>query len=69
MTLDDYLKNTDQTEDAFARLVGVSQPAVHRYRNGRVPTPEVMRKIVEQTAGQVTPNDFFETPDSEAKAS
>lgn len=67
MTLDDYLKSTDQTEDAFAKRISVSQPAVHRYRNGRIPTPDVMQKIVDATGGQVTPNDFFGLP--EAKAS
>lgn len=67
MNLDDYLKSTDQTEDAFAKRIGVSQPAVHRYRTGRIPTPDVMQKIVEATAGSVTPNDFFGLP--EAKAS
>lgn len=67
MTLDDYLKANSLTEDAFAERLNVSQPAVHRYRNGRIPTPDIMQRIVEQTSGLVTPNDFFGLP--EAKAS
>lgn len=71
MTLDDYLKSADLTEEKFAEKLSVSQPAVHRYRKGRIPTPDVMQKIVEATAGRVTPNDFFDLPpdEPEAKAS
>lgn len=62
-----YLERNGLTDGAFAKLIGVSQPTVFRYRNGRIPTPDVMQKIVEATAGSVTPNDFFGLP--EAKAS
>lgn len=66
MTLDDYLKASDLTEEAFAKRLSVSQPAVHRYRNGRIPTPDVMQKIIEATDGAVTANDFFQLPNNDA---
>lgn len=66
MTLNDFLLASNLTEDAFAVRIGVSQPAVHRYRNGRIPTPDVMQRIVEETGGKVTPNDFFDLPEARA---
>ena len=66
MKLDAYLKTNDISEQKFAEQIGVSQQAVHRYRTGRVPTPEVMQAIIKVTAGAVTADDFFDTsvPDS-----
>ena len=48
----------------FARLIGVgSRMAVMRYRRGeRIPRPDVMRRIVEVTEGQVGPADFYDLP-------
>lgn len=50
----------------FARLIGVgSRMAVLRYRRGeRIPRPDVMRRIVEVTQGQVGPADFYGLPSS-----
>jgi len=59
MTLDEYLRSRDIPEQAFAAAIGVSQPAVHRYRRGmRRPSKPVMTRIVASTGGMVQPNDF-----------
>lgn len=59
MTLKEYLEENDLTESAFADLVKVSQAAVNRYCNGRMPQHKVLKVIVEQTGGRVTANDFM----------
>lgn len=59
MTLRQYLNEQQLSERAFAEKIGVKQATVNRYCAGRVPQPEVMRKITEITSGQVTANDFF----------
>ena len=46
------------------RLI-VSQAAVNRYvRRARIPTQQVMARIVEATDGQVTANDFYAQTDT-----
>lgn len=49
---------------AFGRRIGIgSRATIARYANGtRVPPPEAMAAIVRETAGQVTPNDFYDIP-------
>jgi DNA-binding transcriptional regulator YdaS (Cro superfamily) len=69
MKLADWLDG-DETADPprpkiavaeFARRIGLPQPTVHRYTKGeRIPEPEAMAKIVAETAGAVTPNDFYD---------
>lgn len=58
MKFDTYLERNHLTDAAFARVIGVSREAVRRYRGGRIPTREIMRRIVDVTDGLVTPNDF-----------
>ena len=61
MTLDEHIKRTGVKNAEFARLIGVSGEAVRRYREGaRIPSAEVMRRIVRVTGGAVQPNDFYE---------
>lgn len=60
MKLDDYLRQNNLTEQAFADLIGTSQATVNRYRNGRIPEPEAMERIVKATTGAVQPNDFYQ---------
>ena len=64
MKLADFLKEHNLTDTAFARTVGVSSEAIRRYRDGRVPTPFVMEKIIKATAKRVMPNDFFDGRES-----
>lgn len=48
---------------------GVSGPALGRYEKGRLPERKVMDKIITETKGEVTANDWFDIPDAEAVAS
>lgn len=60
MTLADYLKQSSLNRSQFARLIGVSPETVRRYIDlGRVPTPKVMNRIIEETGGKVTADAFF----------
>lgn len=61
MKLGPYLSKEKITPGVFAEKIGVSVQAVHRYiADDRVPKLDVMKRIVEQTGGQVQPNDFFD---------
>lgn len=60
MKLERWMKIHGHTDGDFADLIGMSRVAVTLYRNGkRVPRPAVMEKIINATAGQVKPNDFY----------
>jgi uncharacterized radical SAM superfamily Fe-S cluster-containing enzyme len=60
MHLTAYLEDVKETPAAFARRINVSSVAIHRYlHKGRIPEPDVMAKIVEQTQGRVRPDDFY----------
>jgi transcriptional regulator with XRE-family HTH domain len=61
MRLEEYLAETGLTRAEFARRIGVRHISVTRYlREGRVPEPSVMCKIIEATDGKVSANDFFD---------
>jgi predicted transcriptional regulator len=67
MTLSEYLKSKESTQEAFASLIGVSQAAVDRYvKIKRIPRPEIMQRIVSATGGAVQPNDFHNLPTGDA---
>lgn len=67
MKLADYMNLHGFGPSEMARRLNVNHATVIRYRDGgRVPEPEVMRRIVEVTEGAVTPNDFFGLPREEA---
>ena len=59
MTLPDYLAEAQISQTKFAKKIGVSKQAVQRYVKGRIPQPDVMRRIALATASKVTANDFF----------
>ena len=60
MKLVDHLSREGKTPAAFAGEIGTTVMAVYRYLSGkRIPTPEVMARIVAVTGGQVTANDFY----------
>jgi transcriptional regulator with XRE-family HTH domain len=59
MTLDTYLKRHGITQREFAERIGCEQPTITRFIAGRIPSPDLMRKIADETSGEVTPNDFF----------
>lgn len=60
MKLADWQETHAVTDTDMARQIGVSQAAVTRYRRGeRIPEAAIMARIVDATAGAVTPNDFY----------
>ena len=60
MTLADYLRKHELTHEVFADRIGCEQPTVTRFVGGkRIPSPDLMKRIVDATAGEVTANDFF----------
>ncbi len=64
MKLHDYMKKHGMTNADLAREIGVSNEAVRLYKRRqhpkRIPSAEVMRRIVRVTGGAVQPNDFYE---------
>ena len=45
--------------EAAGKMLGVSGVAWARYEKGRIPRPEIMRKIEALTEGMVRPADFY----------
>ena len=70
MTLADYLsRQPNTTHRDFAERLDVSQVTVTRYATRkRIPRPTHLIKIYEITGGLVTPNDFFDLPDTSKEA-
>lgn len=61
MKLSDWLSSNEIKDADFADRIGVSRQALHRYKTGkRVPERDVMFRIVSETSGSVTANDFYE---------
>ena len=61
MTLKSYLKMKGMTPHQFAEAIGFSKGGVLKWVNGeRYPRHEAIQKIMEQTNGKVTANDFHE---------
>jgi len=63
--LRNYIEGRGLSPARFASLIFVTQPSVHRYLYGRIPSPVVMQRIKEVTEGQVSPNDWL-TPIGES---
>ncbi len=65
MKLSEYLLLSGLTDVAFAKRIGVSAGrVVGRYRRGEaIPRHASMGRIVVATAGAVTANDFYTTPE------
>ncbi|RSV11644.1 hypothetical protein CA235_18410 [Sphingomonas sp. ABOLF] len=60
MVLESWLEREGVDVRVFAQRIGRSPEAVRRYITGdRIPDKGTMPLIVEQTRGEVTPNDFF----------
>lgn len=61
MKLATYLKANAIRPAAFAESIGVDTSTVYRLKgDGQIPSPEIMRKIVDATGGAVQPNDFYD---------
>lgn len=58
--LRDWLTDNEVTDAEFGRRIERSAEAVRRYAAGlRIPDRETMPRIVRETRGEVTANDFF----------
>lgn len=61
MTLQDWLSSQEVSDADFAARIGVTRQALYRYKNGqRMPRIGILRKIISETAGQVSARDFIE---------
>jgi transcriptional regulator with XRE-family HTH domain len=68
MRLTDWLKKHDLPRGDFARKISVSEVTVTRYITGsRRPEWDVLQRIVEQTGGAVTADDFLPKPPPTAR--
>lgn len=57
------MTETGTADDVLAALVEADRSTISRIRRGtRMPSPEMMRKLFEATAGAVTANDFVHAP-------
>jgi len=65
MRLAAYLKRERIKIADFAAKISVHEKSVSRYLGGRVPSTEVLKRIVSVTKGEVTANDFFSADDEE----
>lgn len=69
MDLKTYLSEKSIDMAAFAVSVDVSKEAVRLWIAGeRTPRAEAMRRIVHETKGTVTPNDFLAVAQSDVEA-
>lgn len=63
MKLADWLLREKLSFADFGSKIDRTAEAVRRYANGlRIPDRDTMPKIVAETGGQVTANDFFDLP-------
>lgn len=63
VTLDDYLRDTNLSVEAFAEIVKVSRMTVYRWRSGEsFPERDHLRRILHATNGRVTADSFLREP-------
>lgn len=68
MKLETYLNKYGMTDEAFASLIGHSQPQVNRLRRGvSFPSRKMVAAIHNATSGAVTASDWHDLPPSKAK--
>lgn len=61
MTLKEWMKLKELSDEAFGQLIKRSRMQVLRYRHGeQIPARKTMEKICEVTDNQVTPASFYE---------
>ncbi|HEU4341465.1 MAG TPA: helix-turn-helix transcriptional regulator [Candidatus Binatia bacterium] len=60
MKLADYLKCHKLSAADFAERISVHETTVYRYLRGeRIPNRDTLERILGETKGEVTANDFF----------
>lgn len=67
MKLATYLSQVDMSVPAFAAKLGTSRQNVDRWCKGVTPRRNDLMRILAETEGKVTPNDFVFTPPPVAK--
>lgn len=61
MLLSEWMQESGVNDQALSERIGVSRSAVTQYRLGdRMPRPEIMVKLVEETGSQVSPMDLID---------
>ena len=66
MKLAEYLKTQGESLTAFAHLMGVEPPTVHRWANGfRVPSIRMAHEIKRATGGAVSYEDWLDDAKSQ----
>jgi len=61
MKLKTYLEKERMTASEFAERIGVFPSTITRAVKGEaMPSPKLMKQIMDATAGEVSPNDWFE---------
>jgi transcriptional regulator with XRE-family HTH domain len=58
MQLSDWLAEKDQTQEAFAKVVGVTQGRIAQLLNGDLPSMALAMRIQDATGGAVALNDL-----------
>jgi len=65
MKLEQFIAQSGITAFAFAKSIGRDPGTISKILNGhQTPDAETMRRIIAATEGQVTPNDFFDIPNT-----
>lgn len=59
MTLTDYLKREQLTDQQFADRIGVDRSTITRIRANQFPSKKTLEAITKATGGAVTANDFL----------
>jgi len=59
MKLTAYMKRYKVTVRVLAEKVGVTERSIINYRNGDIPTGNIIKKIVKATGGNVTAIDML----------
>lgn len=69
MKLTDWRRAAGLTQARLAEQLGTSQPTIAKYEAGTImPGRRTMPRIVDATAGAVTPNDFYDVRDGTCAA-
>ena len=62
MKLEVWRNKGGVSRSAFAKTLEISEETIRRYENGdRIPTRDIMPRIIEATGGQVLAGDFYES--------
>lgn len=67
MKLRTWRLNEGLTQPQLAERIGVTVSTISRYELGRVPEPDVIKRIYAETNGKVAPSDFYDLPSLEKR--